>query len=416
MDFDNIFANLAQAGELVEMPQGYYLRGWGYLNKGEAPPLEFFNYLFNNIDKKINSLASIAGIWKPNEVVDIGYIRRPRNNPAANFYLLCTLAGTTSSTEPTWPGFGETQTDGSAIWEIKEVGSGRGSGLAIGTTIQHLGVTPPDGFLALQGQEVGRATYPELWDWVKEKSGLLVTEANWQTTYGLNSGNCGCYSEGDGNTTFRLPNITAFLRPKGDSSSNAGDYQGDAIRNLQGTFPIIPTTQWGAVSGVFKRIALGSGDTAPHSNNGAGIEFNASKVVPTAEENRPKNITILFCVKAFDEAVNQGTVDITELANDVSRLDTQKVNHTDFSQSLMDTGWTKLPNGLIMQWGAILGSQTNVVFPVEFPNAFFGGNVSWANASVGNSYSSYLGYTASSTTGLTIVNASVARFYVVWGY
>lgn len=45
------------------------------------------------------------------------------------------------------------------------------------------------------------------------------------------------------------------------------------------------------------------------------------------------------------------------------------VKNKDFTQSLGSNGWTKLPNGLIMQWGSFKpsASSTSVTFPVSFP-------------------------------------------------
>lgn len=296
------------------------LRGKNYLGYVDEPWEKVYASEINDVKADAYAIAASRS-WQPGKAYIEGDVCYPSLEQGKSFMLLeCVVAGTTGTTEPLWGNVHTEQVDGSVTWLIKKIGSGEGSGIAIGTTIQHLGITPPEGFLALKGQEVGRATYPELWNWVKEKSGLLVTEADWQTAYGLNSGNCGCYSEGDGSSTFRLPNVTGFLRPQGDGARQVGQFQGDAIRELQGVFPFAPTTQWGTISGVFKKVALASGDTSAQSKNGAGIEFKASTVVPTAEENRPKSITVLFCVKAFNGAMNQGTVDITELANDVSIL------------------------------------------------------------------------------------------------
>lgn len=301
------------------------LRGKNYLGYVDEPWEKVYASEINDVKADAYAIAASRS-WQPGKAYIEGDVCYPSLEQGKSFMLLeCVVAGKTGTTEPLWGNVHTEQVDGSVTWSIKKIGSGEGSGIAIGTTIQHLGITPPEGFLALKGQEVGRATYPELWNWVKEKSGLLVTEADWQTAYGLNSGNCGCYSEGDGSSTFRLPNVTGFLRPQGDGARQVGQFQGDAIRELQGVFPFAPTTQWGNISGVFKKVALASGDTSAQSNNGAGIEFKASTVVPTAEENRPQNITVLFCVKAFDGSVNQGIVDITQLANDVS-INASKIN------------------------------------------------------------------------------------------
>jgi hypothetical protein len=49
-----------------------------------------------------------------------------------------------------------------------------------------------------------------------------------------------------------------------------------------------------------------------------------------------------------------------------------KTSSGSYTQSLGSNGWTKLPNGLIIQWG-ICSDGTNTL-PITFPNAFFSVN------------------------------------------
>ena len=50
-----------------------------------------------------------------------------------------------------------------------------------------------------------------------------------------------------------------------------------------------------------------------------------------------------------------------------------------YTQSLSSNGWTKLPNGLIIQWG--ICSEGTHTLPIAFPNAFFSVNVTLTPAS-----------------------------------
>ncbi|QNM92366.1 phage tail protein [Aliarcobacter cryaerophilus] len=148
------------------------------------------------------------------------------------------------------------------------------------------------------GGEFNRAHYPKLWVWLQGKS-FLKTETEWQAEALANDGICGFYSSGNGTTTFRVPNIDeAFLRP---SSRGVGSYQSDAIRNIIGTsfWAQYGFTEPGSVSGAFKagprnlRDFMGAGGYAS-----SALLFDASLVVPTANENRPKNIAILPLIVA----------------------------------------------------------------------------------------------------------------------
>ena len=340
-------------------------RGKNYLGYDSDPWEKVYASEINDIQAQAYAIAASRS-WQPAKAYLEGDICFPSLDKGKSaMFLECTVAGTTGSTEPTWGNIGDNQTDGGVTWLIKKLGSGDGGGggLPIGTTIQHLGTTPPDGFLALNGAEVGRATYSELWNWIQNNSGLLVSEADWQTAYNLNSGNCGSYSDGDGTTTFRLPNVAAFLRPKGNSNRDVGDYELDAIRNIEG---FLSTMEYSLPGGCFERISTGGGGSYNNPVNTYKTQFNASLVVPTADENRPKNITVLFCVKAFDSAVNQGTIDITELANDVA-TNASKIN--DIENALEDgTGFTIIyPNGGTEASPANVTVNQRIVMDNPFP-------------------------------------------------
>ena len=106
------------------------------------------------------------------------------------------------------------------------------------------------------------------------------------------------FGDGDGATTFTLPNhhLGHFVRGAPSGVSH-GDTQGDAIRNI--TARAIPT--FGSASSAFLPVHGFEGamtsvsDSSSSSGVSAGspitistgIVFNASWVVPTANENRP---------------------------------------------------------------------------------------------------------------------------------
>lgn len=82
-----------------------------------------------------------------------------------------------------------------------------------GSIIAFAGNTLPDGYLLCDGSKVSRTTYKKLFDVIG-------------TTYG----------EGDGSTTFTLPNlIDRFL----EGSSTAGSYRNAGLPNIEGGTPTI---------------------------------------------------------------------------------------------------------------------------------------------------------------------------------
>lgn len=256
-------------------------------------------------------------------------------------YMECTIAGTTAAAEPTWPAVGNTIADGTVTWVVRDirqgtaigripalvdVGGGKAglpavsgklltdiSGMPIGSVVPFLATKAQPGWLALDtGALISRTTYAELWAWVQSNA-PLISDADWQAQAAAQT-SVGAYSTGDGNTTFRLPRILDYVR--GGLTAEVGAWQGDAIRNITGTFHdmCLPAEQTGAFYQKTNTAPQANGN----SNTGSIVGFDASRVVPTADENRPKTIKMLYCVKAFDATANQGLIDITALANEVA--------------------------------------------------------------------------------------------------
>lgn len=134
-----------------------------------------------------------------------------------------------------------------------------------------------------------------------------------------------------------------FLRNAG-AGLQVGQTQDDAIRNIQGQITAGEkgdrNTQFIdklSASGPFRRIEGGKNYTSDYGTQGGGevwgVDFDASRVVPTADENRPKSIVLKLCIKAvnaFDDVVfwvkshgdvvNIGALDAGRLAQDIQQL------------------------------------------------------------------------------------------------
>lgn len=139
----------------------------------------------------------------------------------------------------------------------------------------------PSGFLVCDGSAVSRTTYAELFAAI----GTL-------------------YGAGNGTSTFNLPDLRGeFIRGvdggRGvDPSRSLGSAQGDAIRNATGTFAY--RTAEGAYSGPFaqgSQIWSDRSGVTGISSAVYGVSFDLSRSVPTADENRPRNVALLPCIK-----------------------------------------------------------------------------------------------------------------------
>jgi len=284
--------------------------------------------------------------------------------------------------------------------------------MPLGTILPFLMKSPPAGWLALDtGALVSRSTYPDLWTWVQSNA-PLISETDWQTQAAAQS-SVGAYSTGDGSTTFRLPKILDYVR--GGLTAEAGTWQGDAFKShAHNTTSYINTT-----------FTQGSPDyltSVGHSGNSVALGTTTTG----GEETRPKTIKMLYCVKAFDAAVDQGTVEITAMANELLGKVDKTTYAANFTGIIETNGYQKLPSGLILQWGYIAKSaNAAVLFPLAFPKICFGINITPDNdySISGSQYQASSMAINKSTTGFTYKaiagnnggSMSVAGFYMAIG-
>jgi hypothetical protein len=105
-------------------------------------------------------------------------------------------------------------------------------------------------------------------------------------------------------------------------------------------------------------------------------------------------------------ATSSGGLNLLNLGSSGITFSDSTTQNTAGTVSKASPGYTKLPNGLIIQWGttAFNGSgSASITFPIAFPTAFL-----WINASIsrGSTLAGYLMSTqigATSTTGATII-------------
>ena len=129
------------------------------------------------------------------------------------------------------------------------------------------------------GGEFNRADYPKLWAYLQANPTLVKTQAQWQTEATTNGGICGFFSDGNGTTTFRVPNLDkAFLRP---DSRGVASYQVDEFKSHRHA---IGTTYYNV------------GGVAAAQNPSDGSNAYSSYV--GGSETRPKNIAVLPLIVA----------------------------------------------------------------------------------------------------------------------
>ena len=142
--------------------------------------------------------------------------------------------------------------------------------------------TAPTGWLKANGAAVSRTAYADLYAAIGTRFGA-----------------------GDGINTFNLPDLRGeFPRywddGRGvDSGRTLGSSQGDAIRNITGSISMAGGGFFDGGSGVLYPTTTTDGQSVSGIKNGRSDDFafDASRTVPTANENRPRNISLLACIK-----------------------------------------------------------------------------------------------------------------------
>ncbi|HHF5333778.1 TPA: tail fiber protein [Haemophilus influenzae] len=206
-----------------------------------------------------------------------------------------------------------------------------------------------------------------------------------------------------------------FLRNAGNGLSVGQRQEDEFKRHTHKVFAAEPSHRSASIEGLQNDnnlldagLVTAIGDNEWRDNGWMTPDVN-SNFATGGDETRPKSLILKLCIKAlnsFDDVVfwikshgevtNAGALDagrlaqglqdkaernhthtvsqITDFNQSVREIVTQSITQG-FSQNLAETGWCKLPNGMILQWGKfnkghgfVSNEQRLVTFPITFPN------------------------------------------------
>lgn len=149
--------------------------------------------------------------------------------------------------------------------------------LPTGTIIPFAGSDIPSGYLPCNGSAISRTTYADLFAVIG-------------TTYG----------DGDGSTTFNLPNLNnnSFL----EGSNTTGTVKSAGLPNITGNvIGLFSTSTQQSANGAIRFDQKGNffSDSTPTYVN-SSISFNASRsssIYGNSTTVQPKSVTVKFCIK-----------------------------------------------------------------------------------------------------------------------
>ncbi|MCO7608654.1 tail fiber protein [Pseudomonas chlororaphis] len=178
------------------------------------------------------------------------------------------------------------------------------SALPVGAMVPFPKGTVPPGFLEVDGSVQSAATYPDL-------AAYLGTTFN---------------TGGEGAGNFRLPESRGeFLRGwdhgRGvDGGRSPGSWQADAFQghyHASAADTARPYSTGGTVGDYLARFGTGN----PTTNGVRDAINNGVDGTPrTASETRPRNLAVMWCIKAWNAPINQGNIDVAALAAEVQKL------------------------------------------------------------------------------------------------
>lgn len=153
-----------------------------------------------------------------------------------------------------------------------------------GAVVPFAGSRAPVGYLLCDGSEVSRTDYPYLFDTI----GTL-------------------YGEGDGLTTFNLPNLQDKFIQGSSGTNTVGTEKEAGLPNIEGNITYLKsvankdlTKEW---DGAFKWTAYSTGSNLPtttSSPNTYDIEFDASKsnaIYGNSDTVQPPSIVMNYIIK-----------------------------------------------------------------------------------------------------------------------
>jgi hypothetical protein len=159
--------------------------------------------------------------------------------------------------------------------------------------------------LLCSGQLLARASYPRLWEYIQTLGSSFVTDAVWNTATATVAGRTvgrpyrGCFSNGDGSTTFRVPDLmNTFLRSVKTTSgsdterhlNSPGGYQDELFKahfHGVGTEPGNLAVWLRKVVNTVRNWNTGNTDVASK---------NASTDDAGGLETRPENVGVLWAI------------------------------------------------------------------------------------------------------------------------
>lgn len=229
--------------------------------------------------------------------------------------------------------------------------------LPIGIIVPYWGNTAPPGFLPCSGQTITSSAFPELVTFLGGTISAVIPDLRGEFLRGWDNGR-GVDSGRDVGSV----QLDAFQGHFHNTVNNVGTGGSSTVNVITA-----PSSSTGDLSTLSPLVGTTVGYPRSDGTNGTPR---------TAQETRPRNVAVLYCIKAYNSISNYTSgLNIAGLASDVSSLSSSAVRYSDWSNKLFSTnGYQKLVGGLVIQWVSVVmpttqGGITSFTYPIAFDNA-----------------------------------------------
>ena len=204
-----------------------------------------------------------------------------------------------------------------------------GSGLPVGFEYFSINPNLPSGSLPLFGGLFSREVYSSLWEYAKSQPGYVISEEQWQALSSSNNGNVPFYSFGDGETTFRVPSLTCWIKGA-NGLEEVGSFLEAGLPNIEGSITGSDYSLFSA-SNITNRGALAasggnytSSGTSSASTYKDKLTINASLSNPiygNSDTVQPLSIVGMWLVKAYGTVFNEGNLEVSAIETRLNQVE-----------------------------------------------------------------------------------------------
>ncbi|WP_288374789.1 phage tail protein [uncultured Pseudomonas sp.] len=321
------------------------------------------------------------------------------------------------------------------------------SALPVGTMLPFPRGTVPAGFLEVDGSTQSAAVYPDLAAYLggafnkgNEQSGFFrLPDSRGEFLRGWDHGRG--VDVGRGLGSFQDESFKSHEHKDVGFIDNVG--AGSGASGVSGATGPVTTIFGKGYGSSASSTAKAYKETTPGSLNGsiAGLISGSTG----GAETRPRNLAVIWCIKAWNAPINQGQIDVAALAA-LAREGSETISGTlriasraevnagvvdnaavsprkmrwGFSMQFGANGYLMLPTwlgGLILQYGSSVNTTENadVSFPLAFPNRCFWVGA-YDNTQPGGTTRTFWQFRGLSNTGMNVLNiGSYTKGSVGWG-